>query len=264
MTSATTTILELRRLTRSYGSLTAVDQVDLSVVPGERHALIGPNGAGKSTLFATVAGTLRASAGRVVFSGQDVTDLPESERVRRGMVRTYQHASLFLDCSVLDNVALAVQRAHRVAYRFDRPARRFRATQAAARRHLDTVGLAGRQYDKAVALSHGERRQLEVAMVLAAGPELVMFDEPTAGMSAAETERFVALVQRLPQTLTILIVEHDLDVVFRLADRVTVLHLGRVLASGTPPRIRADEAVRRAYLGSAKTEDLFIDAGEPQ
>ena len=257
-----TPILELRRLTRSYGSLTAVDHVDLSVMPGERHALIGPNGAGKSTLFATVAGTLSASDGCVLFSGQDVTALPEPERARRGMIRTYQHSSLFLDCSVLDNVALAVQRRHRVAYRFDRPARRFRRIDAEARRHLDVVGLAGRAPDKAAALSHGERRQLEVAMVLAAGPSLVMFDEPTAGMSAAETERFVTLMRQLPDDLTILIVEHDLDVVFRLAGRVTVLHLGRVLTSGSPQQIRADEAVQRAYLGSAKSDDLFIDAGE--
>ncbi|WP_327583893.1 ABC transporter ATP-binding protein [Nonomuraea sp. NBC_00507] len=252
-----TPLLELRGLTRAYGSLTAVDHVDLAVSPGERHALIGPNGAGKSTLFATVAGTLPATGGSVMFAGQDVTALPESERARRGLLRTYQHSSLFLDCSVLDNVALAVQRVHRVAYRFDRAARRFRRTEAEARRHLESVGLAGRADDRAADLSHGERRQLEVAMVLAAQPALVMFDEPTAGMSAAETERFAALVERLPDELTLLIVEHDLDVVFRLADRITVLHLGRVLATGTPQEIQADDEVRRAYLGSARTDELF-------
>lgn len=256
-----TTLLELRGLTRSYGSLTAVDQVDLTITRGERHALIGPNGAGKSTLFATMAGTLRASVNRIMLAGQDVTALPEAERARRGMVRTFQHSSLFLDCSVLDNVALAVQRVHGVAHRFDRAARRFRRTEAEARRHLDSVGLAGRAQDKVAALSHGERRQLEVAMVLATEPALVMFDEPTAGMSAAETERFVALMERLPEHLTVLVVEHDLDVVFRLADRVTVLHLGKVLASGRPEEIRADEAVRRAYLGSARSEDLFAETG---
>ncbi|WP_460062204.1 ABC transporter ATP-binding protein [Streptomyces sp. YKOK-I1] len=253
--------LELRGLTRSYGSLTAVDSVELTVARGERHALIGPNGAGKSTLFATVAGTLRASSGSVLLAGQDVTSLTEADRVRRGMVRTYQHSSLFLDCSVLDNVALAAQRVHRVAHRFDRAARHFRRTESDALRHLDSAGLSGRGRDKASALSHGERRQLEVAMVLATEPSLVMFDEPTAGMSAAETERFVALLERLPGDLTVVVVEHDLDVVFRLADRITVLHLGRVLASGPPEAIRADEAVRRAYLGSARTEDLFTDAG---
>ncbi|TMR25141.1 ABC transporter ATP-binding protein [Nonomuraea turkmeniaca] len=252
-----TPLLELRGLTRAYGSLTAVDHVDLAVLPGERHALIGPNGAGKSTLFATVAGTLPATGGNVVFDGHDVTALAESERARRGLLRTYQHSSLFLDCSVLDNVALAVQRVHRVAHRFDRAARRFRRTEAEACRHLESVGLAGRAGDRASALSHGERRQLEVAMVLAAQPSLVMFDEPTAGMSAAETERFAELVERLPDDLTLLIVEHDLDVVFRLADRVTVLHLGRVLATGTPQEIQADDEVRRAYLGSARAEELF-------
>jgi branched-chain amino acid transport system ATP-binding protein len=254
-------LLELRGLTRSYGSLTAVDRVDLMVMPGERHALIGPNGAGKSTLFATVAGTLRASNGSVFFGGQDLTSLSESERARRGMLRTYQHSSLFTDCSVLDNVAISVQRVLGVAHRFYRPASRFRRIELAALQHLESVGLAGRAPDKVSSLSHGERRQLEVAMVLAARPSLVMFDEPTAGMSAAETERFVELIQGLPQELTLLIVEHDLDVVFRLADRVTVLHLGRVLASGPPAEIQADDAVQRAYLGSARTEDLFTDAG---
>ncbi|KAB2340185.1 ABC transporter ATP-binding protein [Actinomadura rudentiformis] len=257
-----TALLELKDLTRSYGSLAAVDGVDLKVMPGERHALIGPNGAGKSTLFATVAGTLRATGGQVLFSGADVTSLPESERARRGMLRTYQHSSLFLGCSVLDNVALAVQRVHRVAHRFDRAAWRFRRAEAEANRHLDSVGLADRAGAKAAALSHGERRQLEVAMVLAAQPTLVMFDEPTAGMSAAETERFVELIQRLPGNLTLLIVEHDLDVVFRLADRVTVLHLGRVLASGPPERVQGDPQVQQAYLGTARTEDLFIEAGD--
>ncbi|MBA9002671.1 ABC transporter ATP-binding protein [Thermomonospora cellulosilytica] len=252
-----TPVLELRGLTRSYGSLTAVDHVDLTVAKGERHALIGPNGAGKSTLFATVAGTLRATSGRVLLNGRDVTALPESERARRGLLRTYQHSSLFLGCTVLDNVALAVQRVQRVAHRFDRPARGFRRTQTRALEHLESVGLAGRAHDMASALSHGERRQLEVAMVLAAEPAVVMFDEPTAGMSAAETERFVTLLEGLPRTLTVVIVEHDLDVVFRLADRVTVLHLGAVLASGPPAAIRSDEAVRAAYLGAARTEDLF-------
>jgi branched-chain amino acid transport system ATP-binding protein len=256
-----TPLLELQGLTRSYGSLVAIDSVDLSVLPGQRHALIGPNGAGKSTLFATVAGTLQATSGRVLFSGADVTGLPESQRARRGMLRTYQHSSVFLDCSVLDNVALAVQRVHRVAHRFDRAARRFPRTEATARRHLESVGLGARAEAKAAVLSHGERRQLEVAMVLAADPALVMFDEPTAGMSAAETERFVQLMRRLPEELTLLIVEHDLDVVFRLADRVTVLHLGRVLATGPPEQIQADQAVQQAYLGAAHTEDLFIDAG---
>jgi branched-chain amino acid transport system ATP-binding protein len=259
-----TSLLELRGLTRSYGSLTAVDHVDLVVMAGERHALIGPNGAGKSTLFATVAGTLRASSGNVLFFGRDVTSLSEPERARRGMLRTFQHSSLFLECTVLDNVALAVQRVQGVAHRFHRAAHRYRRTDAEAHLHLELVGLAERMSDKVAALSHGERRQLEVAMVLAAQPALVMFDEPTAGMSAAETERFVELMERLPRDLTLIIVEHDLDVVFRLADQVTVLHLGRVLASGTPEQVRADEAVQEAYLGAARTDELFTDSGGPR
>ena len=248
-----TPILELQGLTRAYGSLTAVRGVDLTVMPGERHALIGPNGAGKSTLFATVAGTLPATSGRVLFQGDDVTRLSEPARARRGLVRTFQHSSLFLHCSVLDNVALAVRRTRGVG-------RRFRNTSSEALRRLADVGLASRAGDLAAALSHGERRQLEVAMVLAAEPSLVLFDEPTAGMSAAETERFAQLLAGLPERLTVIIVEHDLDVVFRLASHVTVLHLGRVLASGAPEAIRADKAVQRAYLGTAKTEELFVEA----
>ena len=256
-----TPLLELRGLTRSYGSLTAVDRVDLKVAPGSRHALIGPNGAGKSTLFATIAGTLRASSGEILFAGKPVTGLREHRRARLGMLRTYQHSSLFTDCSVIDNVALAAQRALGVAHRFHRGTRRYRAVQDRAHDHLEAVGLAARAGEPVGALSHGERRQLEVAMVLAAEPTLIMFDEPTAGMSAAETQRFVELVQRLPAELTLLIVEHDLDVVFRLADQVTVLHLGRVLASGTPEQIRENQDVQSAYLGSERAEDLFLDTG---
>ena len=255
-----TPILELHELTRAYGSLTAVDHVDMAVLPGHRHALIGPNGAGKSTLFATVAGTLRATGGRIRFSGRDMTRLSESARARLGLVRTYQHASLFLGCTVLDNVAMAVQRVHRRAHRLDRPAHRFRQITDLAERHLADVGLGDRAGDRAATLSHGERRQLEVAMVLATEPSVVMFDEPTAGMSAAETEQFVRQLAALPPELTVLIVEHDLDVVFRLATRVTVLHFGRVLATGTPEQIRADESVRHAYLGTSSTEELFTSA----
>ncbi|GAA4730804.1 ABC transporter ATP-binding protein [Phytohabitans rumicis] len=252
-----TPILELDGLTHAYGSLTAVDRVSMDVLPGHRHALIGPNGAGKSTLFATVAGTLRATGGRIRFAGRDVTGLSESARARLGLVRTYQHSSLFLNCTVLDNVALAVQRVHRRAHRLDRPARRFRRITERSERHLAEMGLLTRAGAKAAALSHGERRQLEVAMVLATEPSLVLFDEPTAGMSAAETERFVQLLAGLPAELTVVIVEHDLDVVFRLATRVSVLHLGRVLATGTAEQVRADESVQRAYLGTARTEELF-------
>jgi branched-chain amino acid transport system ATP-binding protein len=257
-----TAILALDGLTRSYGSLTAVDHVNLAVQSGHRHALIGPNGAGKSTLFATVAGTIRPTGGRIRFDGRDITRLSESARARLGLVRTYQRSSLFLDCTVLDNVALAVQRVNRRAHRLDRPAGRFREITAQASRHLEEVGLAGRAHEKAAALSHGERRQLEVAMVLAVEPSVVMFDEPTAGMSAAETERFVRQLAGLPPELTVVIVEHDLDVVFRLANQVTVLHLGRVLASGTPEQIRADESVQRAYLGTASAGELFVGGAD--
>ncbi len=250
-------LLRLDAVTLSYGRLTAVDRVSFTVPRGARRALIGPNGAGKSSLFSVVAGTVPPTAGRIEFDGEDVTTTSESTRASRGLVRTYQHSSVFLGLSVLDNVRLAVQRS---AWRPLRPFRSRRSDAAVideARAHLRAVGLANPDAALAGALSHGERRQLEVAMVLACRPSLVLFDEPTAGMSAADTERFTALVEALPADISVMIVEHDLDVVFRLADSVTVLAAGAVIASGTPDEVREDEAVHRAYLGVDRTEALF-------
>jgi branched-chain amino acid transport system ATP-binding protein len=255
-----TALLETDGLTRRYGSLVALDAVSLSVAPGARHAVIGPNGAGKSTLFALVAGALRPSAGRVVFDGQDVTRRPDHARARAGIGKTFQHSSLFPSLSVLDNVAMAAQRANGRAMRMLRPAGRHAAVQEQARGQLELVGLAARATAPAGALSHGERRQLEVAIALAASPKLLLLDEPTAGMSAADSAGFAGLIESLGAAVTVLIIEHDLDVVFRLATRVTVLHLGRVLADGAPAEVRADQAVQRAYLGDAALEDLFFRA----
>ena len=253
---ATDNILELKALTLSYGSLTAVDHVDLSVRRGSRHALIGPNGAGKSSLFAVVAGFRAATSGSVIFDGRDVSNLNETGRARIGLVRTYQHSSLFLAMSALDNVRLAVERA---AGRPKRPWPSRRADAAVtdqAMSHLAAVGLAERHAAFCGALSHGERRQLEVAVVLACRPQLVLFDEPTAGMSPAETRRFTELVETLPSDITTVVVEHDLDVVFRLSDRISVLAAGRLIADGPADEVRNDEGVKRAYLGSSR-------AGEP-
>ncbi|HEV2870997.1 MAG TPA: ABC transporter ATP-binding protein [Actinomycetota bacterium] len=254
-----TALLETTGLTRRYGSLVALDEVSLSVAPGARHAVIGPNGAGKSTLFALVTGSLRPSAGRVTFDGQDVTRRPDHARARAGMGKTFQHSSLFTSLSVLDNVALATQRAAGRGMAMVRPAARHAAVQEQAMRQVELVGLAGRAATPAAALSHGERRQLEVALALAAAPKLLLLDEPTAGMSAADSARFAELIESLGAAVTVLIIEHDLDVVFRLATRVTVLHLGRVLADGTPAEVRANETVQRAYLGDAVLEDLFFE-----
>ena len=253
-----TGLLETEGLTRRYGSLVALDGVSLSVAAGARHAVIGPNGAGKSTLFALVTGSLRPTAGRVGFDGQDVTGRPDHARARAGMAKTLQHSSLFTSLTVLDNVALATRRAAGLGMAMLRPAGRHAAAREAAMRQLELVGLAGRAAVPAAALSHGERRQLEVALALATSPKLLL-DEPTAGMSADDSARFAELVESLGAAVTVLIIEHDLDVVFRLATRVTVLHLGRVLADGTPDEVRADETVQRASLGDAALDDLFFE-----
>jgi branched-chain amino acid transport system ATP-binding protein len=253
--------LELENVSRSYGSLKAVDDVSFAVDTGARHAVIGPNGAGKSTLFSVLAGTLRATTGRILLHGRDVTDEGEAGRCRLGLARTFQHSSVFLTASVLDNVTMAAQQAAGVSLRpFPLP-RRFRAVTEAALAQVQAVGLADRFAASAGSLSHGERRQLEVAMVLASRPDVVLFDEPTAGMSPAETHRFAELVAGLPPEITVLVIEHDLDVVFSLATAVTVLHLGRVLASGPPAVVQADPAVQSAYLGAASGDALFLTPG---
>lgn len=244
----TTPAIQLQDVTRRYGQLKAVDGVHLSVEEGSRHALIGPNGAGKSTLFALITGTINVSGGSISIAGTDVTRSPEHARARMGVGQTFQHSSVFGSLSVLRNVMLSASRKH------GRPARmiptRSNAVMEAAESCLVQVGLQDRACDMADLLSHGERRQLEVAIALALEPQIVLFDEPTAGMSANETERFVELVESLPTTLTLLMIEHDLDVVFSLADQVTVLHLGKVLAQGTPQEVRSSQIVQETYIGA--------------
>jgi len=244
--------LEVRRLSRRYGGVRAVDGVSLAVAAGARHAVIGPNGAGKSTLFALMAGARRPTGGTVHLAGTDVTRLPEHRRARRGLARTFQHATLFGPATVAANVALAVRRAQGGALRPwpDRHAEAEVDDRVGAL--LATVGLGGREAVPAARLSHGERRQLEVALALAAEPRVLLLDEPTAGMAAPETRRFVELVAGLPAELTIVLVEHDLEVVFGVATHLSVLHLGRLLADGDPDEVRADPAVRRAYFGAER------------
>lgn len=249
-------ILRLEAITLAFGALKAVDDVSLTVARGARHALIGPNGAGKSSLFSVVSGTRRATSGRIVFDGNDVTSLSEMKRSRAGLVRTFQHSSVFLGLSVLDNVAMSVEG------RAGQPMRPWGGTRRGsvvdeAMQQLADVGLGDRATVTASELSHGERRQLEVGMVLASAPRLVLFDEPTAGMSAADTENFVRLVQELPRSISVVIVEHDLDVVFRLADRISVLSTGALIADGDPDAVKNDPAVQAAYLGTNQSEPLF-------
>lgn len=248
-------VLRCTGLTRSFGALTAVDGVDLVVEPGARHALIGPNGAGKSTLFTLLTGTQRADAGSVELAGRDVTRLSEVRRARLGMSQTLQHASLFGSMTPIETVELAVMRHD--GSRISVLPRRRPVVRERAEALLVDVGLAGRGRVAVPALSHGERKQLEVALALACRPTVLLLDEPAAGMSRAERGRLVDLLAALPAETTVLFVEHDLDLVFALADAVTVLHLGRVLLSGTPDEVRASEAVRAAYLGTRDREELF-------
>jgi branched-chain amino acid transport system ATP-binding protein len=252
------TALEVHSVSRSFGSLRAVDGVSLAVAEGARHALIGPNGAGKSTLFNLIGGSLRPSAGRITFGAVEVTRLPEWRRARLGLARTFQHSSLLLGCTVRENVLVSAQRVAGVQ-RSVLPlvGRRRRALDEECERALVTVGLTGRSAVTAGTLSHGERRQLEIAMALSTRPRLLLLDEPAAGMSPGETARLTELLAGLPREITVVLIEHDLDVVFRFADGVTVLHLGRHLMTGAPEAVRASHQVQEAYLGGAHTGDLF-------
>lgn len=242
-------ILVLDRVTKRYGSLPAVDALSLRVHPRSRHALIGPNGAGKSTLFQLVAGSLAPSSGRILFDGTDITHLPEHRRARLGISRTYQQSSVFDGLTLAGNVRLAVHR-HMGVGRSIVP-RRAVAAEAAHRVHelLAMVGLGPWAGMLAGHAAHGRRRQLEVALALATEPSLLLMDEPTAGMSIEESAALRELVSKVPDDLTVLIVEHDMDVVFSVATRITVLAAGRLLADGSPEEIRGSAAVQEAYLG---------------
>ena len=253
-------LLSLSGVSRHFGALRAVDDVSIDVPAGARHALIGPNGAGKSTLFKLVTGSMPVTSGTVTLAGTDITRLSEHQRARRGVSQTLQHSSLFLTQTVHQNVLLAAQRQYRT--RHSLVPRRQAAARDRARGLLADVGLEARADSVVAALSHGERRQLEVAVALACEPQLLLLDEPAAGMSPAESARLVGLLRSLPESVTVVIVEHDLDVVFALASAVTVLHLGRVLLTGDPDEVRRSEAVQAAYLGTGR-EALFLDTAAP-
>ena len=260
--SVSTPALRVEGLSRHFGSLKAVEDVSFEVRPGSRHAVIGPNGAGKSTLFALVAGALPATSGHVWLHGDDVTGLTEHARARRGLVRTFQHSSLFLSATTRENVLLALQRRHGIQAQPWRAVTRRRALVEEADEVLRTLFLHHRAGQAAGALSHGERRQLEVAVALATSPSVLLLDEPAAGMSPADTHAFQELVLGLPADITVLLVEHDLDLVFGVADQVTVMQLGQHLLTGPPAEVRASEAVQRAYLGAEDTSELFIEEGQ--
>ena len=242
-------LLSTDSLVKRFGGLAATDGLSLSVAEGELHALIGPNGAGKTTLIGQLSGELTPDSGTIRFDGRDVTRLPVHKRARRGLARSFQITSIFPSFTALDNVALAVQAHAGHSFRFWRDAGRDRRLADPARAVLERVGLGARADTRADALAHGEKRQLELAMALATGPRLLLLDEPMAGMGPEDSARMVELLQELKGGVTILLVEHDMDAVFALADRITVLVRGKDLASGTPEQIRNDPAVREAYLG---------------
>jgi branched-chain amino acid transport system ATP-binding protein len=243
------TLLKVEGLTKRFGGVLASDDVRLDVAAGELHAIIGPNGAGKTTLIGQLTGEIAPNAGRVWFDGRDITGLPVHRRSALGLARSFQITSLFLDFTALDNVAMAVQACAGHSFRFWRRARTERELRDPARAALDRVGLAARADVRVSDMSHGEHRQIELAMALAGNPRMLLLDEPMAGLGPDESGRMVETLRELKQHLTILLVEHDMEAVFALADRISVLVYGHVIASGAPADIRADAEVRRAYLG---------------
>jgi len=242
-------LLQIETLTKRFGGVVASDGISLALAPGELHAVIGPNGAGKTTLIGQLTGEIPPDAGRIRFDGSDVTALPVYRRSRLGLARSFQITSLFPDFTALDNVALAVQAHSGHSFRFWRDARGEASLREPARAALLRAGLAERADVPVADLSHGERRQLEIAMALAGRPRLLLLDEPMAGMGPEESALLVDMLRRLKSSLTILLIEHDMDAVFALADRISVLVYGRIVASGDPDAIKADPEVRQAYLG---------------
>lgn len=242
-------VLVISDLVKNFGALRATDHVDLDLRPGEIHALIGPNGAGKSTLINQIAGTVRPDSGTITFDGEEITSFGVSERARRGLGRTFQVSSLAPEFSALRNVMLAVQAVEGSSFRFFRPVMRDARLVEPAMAALERVGLAGRASIPAAELSHGERRQLEIAIALALGSKAFLLDEPMAGMGPEGSKNLTAFLDGLRAEAPILLVEHDMNAVFALADRITVLVYGKVIATGSVDEIRADAAVRKAYLG---------------
>jgi branched-chain amino acid transport system ATP-binding protein len=242
-------LLAVSELRKSFGALRASDGISFDVRAGETHAVIGPNGAGKTTFIGQLAGNLYPDSGRITFAGEDITALPAPRRARKGLARSFQITSVYPEFSALQNVALAIQAHAGHSFRFWRDARTDPALTAPARRVLEQVNLHERAHVLAANLAHGEQRQLEVAMALATGPRLLLLDEPMAGMGIEESQRMIALLASLKRKQTIILVEHDMDAVFRLADRISVLVYGRVIATGTPDEIRGNAEVRTAYLG---------------
>jgi branched-chain amino acid transport system ATP-binding protein len=243
------TLLRVENLVRRFGGILATDNLSLDVARGELHAIIGPNGAGKTTLISQLTGQLLPNSGTIYFAGQDITDLPAFRRSALGLARSFQITSLLPDFTACDNVALAAQAHDGHSFRFWGNARKESRLRDAAHAALRRVGLEHRADVVVSELSHGEQRELELAVALATKPQLLLLDEPMAGLGVTESTRMVKLLQELRKEVTIVLVEHDMEAVFALADRITVLVYGRVIASGDPAAIRSNEEVKRAYLG---------------
>jgi branched-chain amino acid transport system ATP-binding protein len=241
--------LRIERLNRSFGSLVVTDDVNLDIAPGERHVIIGPNGAGKTSLVNQIGGQLAPSSGQILVGGIDITGRSPDQISRMGVARTFQRNNLFQNLSVIENLRLALEVRLGKPLDFFRPADRNAALMARAKELMAQVHL-GSDGDRTVRnLSYGEQRQLEIGMALAGNPKILLLDEPTSGMSPAETARMIELIAGLPRSLAILMIEHDMKVVFSVADRVTVLYYGKILATGTPDEIQANARVREVYLG---------------
>jgi branched-chain amino acid transport system ATP-binding protein len=241
-------ILNIVRLSKSFGALRATDQLNLSIEPGEVHAVIGPNGAGKTTLIAQISGELRPNDGEIFFCGENITRFTIQERVRRGLSRSFQITSIFPEFTALQNVAMAVQSTQGHSFRFSNAPERDGSLIGPSQEFLAQVDMSHRAAIPAAELAHGEQRQLEIAMALALQPKLMLLDEPMAGMAREDARRMLSLLRSLKSRVTVLLVEHDMDVVFSLSDRITVMVYGRAIATGSPAEIQAHPAVRKAYL----------------
>lgn len=251
----TGSLLHVENLCKTYGALQVTKNVSLDIREGELHAIIGPNGAGKTTLISQLSGQLRPDSGTIIYSGEEIGHLDMAQRVRRGLARSFQLTKILPSLSVLENVALAIQARSGSSFRFWQPAADEAELNDAAMVRLEEVGLAAEAHRRAGGISHGEKRQLELALALATNPRLLLLDEPLAGTSPQEAERLIALMRQLKASVTIVLIEHDMDAVFKLADRISVLVYGQIVASGLPDAIRNDPQVRVAYLGEeAETE----------
>ena len=243
--------IRVERLSKVFGGLRAVDEVTLSVAGGERRVLIGPNGAGKTTLFNCIAGTLHATSGRVLLSGQDISALAENRRTALGMGRTFQISNVFTDLTVFENLMLSIIGTSRRKWIMHRPVAAFAAERAQVLDGLAKVGLGDRVDEPVKFLSYGERRQLELALALNVNPKVLLLDEPCAGLAPSERQRFSQLIAALPRAITLIMIEHDIDIALALADRVTVLHHGKIILDGTPNEVQTNALVREVYFGRA-------------